>query len=63
MWEKRRVLYLDKHQHKVLISALNQCRNNLLTKKTPTDAIDEVLLKAIDAPTKKDRKRYENESR
>ncbi len=63
MWDKKRILSLDKHQHKVLISALNQCRNNLLTKKTPTDAIDEVLLKVIDAPTKKEKRRYENESR
>ena len=35
------------------INALNEMRNDLLEEERPTDIVDEVLLKAIDAPTKK----------
>lgn len=51
--EERRVLVLDKYEHGVVINALNEMRNDLLEDKRPTDAVDDVLLKTIDAPVKK----------
>ncbi len=57
--EERRVLTLDKYEHGVVINALNEMRNDLLEEKRPTDIVDEVLLKTIDAPTKKVRCRDE----
>lgn len=57
--EERRVLTLDKYEHGVVINALNEMRNDLLEEKRPTDIVDEVLLKAIDAPAKKVRCRDE----
>ena len=44
---------LDKYEHGVVINALNEMRNDLIGEERPTDIVDEVLLKAIDAPTKK----------
>ena len=43
----------DKYEQGVVINALNQMRNDLIEEERPTDFVDEVLLKAIDAPTKK----------
>lgn len=51
--EEKHLLALDKYEHGVVINALNEMRNDLLEKKRPTDIVDEVLLKAIDAPMKK----------
>ena len=51
--EERRVLSLDQYQHGVIINALNDKRNDLIKEKRPTDIVDEVLLKALDAPRKK----------
>lgn len=51
--EERRVLSLDQYQHGVIVNALNDKRNDLIKEKRPTDIIDEVLLKALDAPRKK----------
>ena len=51
--EEKRVLTLDKYEHGVVINALNKMRNDLIGEKRPTDAVDDVLLKAIDAPTRK----------
>ncbi len=57
--EECRVLTLDQYEHGVVINALNELRNDLLKEERPTDIVDEVLLKAIDAPTKKGRHRDE----
>ena len=51
--EDKRVLTLDKYEHGVVVNALNEMRNDLLEEQRSTDIVDEVLLKAIDAPTKK----------
>ena len=57
--EEKRVLTLDKYEHGVVVNALNEMRNDLLEEQRSTDIVDEVLLKAIDAPTQKVRGRDE----
>lgn len=57
--EERRILELDQYEHGVVINALNEMRNDLMEEERPTDIVDEVLLKTIDAPTKKVRRRDE----
>ena len=57
--EEKRVLTLDKYEHGVVVNALNEMRNDLLEEQRSTDIVDEVLLKAIEAPTKKMRGRDE----
>ena len=57
--EEKRILALDKMEHGVVINALNEMRNDLLDEERPTDIVDEVLLKTIDAPKKKVRCRDE----
>lgn len=57
--EEKRVLTLDRYEHGVVINALNDMRNDLIEEERSTDIVDEVLLKAIDAPTKKVRSRDE----
>lgn len=51
--EEKRVLTLDRYEHGVVVNALNELRNDLLEEQRSTDIVDEVLLKAIDAPAKK----------
>ena len=57
--KEKRILALDKYEHGVVVNALNEMRNDLLEEQRSTDIVDEVLLKAIDAPTKKVRGRDE----
>ena len=57
--EEKRVLELDRYEHGVVINALNEMRNGLIGEDRPTDIVDEILLKTIDAPTKKVRSRDE----
>ena len=53
MRETVKVLELDKYEIGIIINALNEFRNTLLNKKEDTEPVDEVLLKALDAPEKK----------
>ncbi len=57
--EEKRILALDPYEHGVVINALNDMRNDLIGEDRPTDIVDEILLKTIDAPTKKVRSRDE----
>ena len=58
---EKRILKLDRYEHGVVINALNEMRNDLIEEKRPTDIVDEVLLKAIDAPTRKVRGKLREE--
>lgn len=53
MRETVKILELDKYEIGIIINALNDLRNRLLNAKEDTEPVDEVLLKAIDAPEKK----------
>lgn len=55
------ILELDRYEHGVVINALNEMRNDLIGEKRSTDIVDEVLLKAIDAPTRKARGKLREE--
>lgn len=63
MREEKRVLTLDEYEQGVMVNALNEMRNDLIGEKRPTDAVDDLLLKTIDAPTKKIKRRREDETR
>lgn len=52
MIDEKRVLILDRYDHKLLVKTLCDKRNELIQNGEPTDLIDEMLLKAIDAPVK-----------
>lgn len=57
MQDEERVLTLDNYEYGVVVNALNELRNDLIEEKRPTDAVDDLLLKTIDAPTKKQKRR------
>lgn len=54
--EERRVIALNSYEHGVVINALNELRNGLIREERPTDIVDELLLKTIDAPTRRTRR-------
>jgi hypothetical protein len=51
-----RVLELDDYEYGVVFHSLNDERNKLIVEQRPTDAVDDVLLKVIDAPKRKERR-------
>ena len=53
MREKKYYIALEGYERGVIVNALNEMRNSLLQQGRYTDAVDEVLLKIINAKTKK----------
>ena len=47
------VLTLDKYEHSIMIHALNEMRNGMLEEKRDPGAVEDVLLKTIEAPPRK----------
>lgn len=52
MAEKKYFIALDDFERRVVINGLNQFRTQLIAEGKHTDALDEVLLKIIDAKQK-----------
>jgi hypothetical protein len=63
MNEGKRVLKLDNFEYGVMVNALNDMRNDLIEEQRPTDAVDDLLIKTIDAPMKKQKRREHDETR
>ena len=63
MAEEEKVLTLDEFEQRLMVSGLMDFRNDLLKDDKPTEDINDLILKVIDAPTKKEKRRAEREER
>ena len=53
MREKRYHLAMDDSERRIMIHALNDYRNDLLEQNRAPDAVEDLILKAANAPDKK----------
>lgn len=58
---EHRVIEVDDFQHRVMMEALADRRNDFIAENKPTEDVSDLLLKVIDAPTKRNKKRYREE--
>lgn len=56
--EEKRVIEVDEYKQRLIIGSLNDKRNELVAQGRDTDFVDETLLDVMDAPTRKQKKRY-----
>jgi len=63
MRDGKHIIAVDDFEHDLLINGMNEFRNELLEADKPTEDVDDLLIKIIDAPTKKERKRDLREAR
>lgn len=61
--EDKRVIEVDEYQQRLIIGSLNDTRNGLVAQGRDTDFVDETLLDVMDAPTRKEKKRYKEMER
>ena len=57
MRSDKRVIELDDFEHNLLINGMNEFRNILLEQERPTEDVDVLLLRLIDARTRRERRR------
>ena len=51
--EKKRYITLDDSEWKMVINALNDLRNSLIQQGRYTDAVDDIMIKVINAKPKR----------
>lgn len=56
--EERVVVTLDGFEQRLLVNGLNDFRNDLLKEEKPTEDVDDLILKVIDAPKEKQRRGF-----
>ena len=57
------VVTLDNFEQRLMVSGLADFRNDLIREDKPTEDVDDLILKVIDAPTKKEKRRADLETR
>ena len=63
MAEEKRVIEVDSFDHRLMVNGLTDFRNDLIKEDKPTEDVDELILKVIDAPTKKEKRKADREGR
>ena len=53
MAEEKRVVELTNFEYRLMVGGLASFRNDLIREERPTEDVNELLLKVIDAPKKK----------
>lgn len=53
MRNQKRYIAIDESERRIILNALNALRNKLLAQDRYTDAVDDVLIKVVNAPIKK----------
>ena len=53
MRNQKHYIAIDENERRIILNALNTLRNKLLAEGRYTDAVDEVLIKVVNAPVKK----------
>ena len=51
MSDEKKVITVDDFDHRLMVNGLNNFRNDLIKEDKPTEDVDELILKVIDAPT------------
>ena len=57
------VVTLDDFEQRLMVNGLTDFRNDLLREDKPTEDINELILKVIAAPTRKEKKKADREAR
>ena len=63
MFEQKCVISVTDHERGVMVRVLNDARNGALRGGKPTEDLDNLLIKAIDAPTKREKRRADRAAR
>ena len=63
MADEKKVITLNDFEQRLMVSGLMDFRNDLLKEEKPTEDINDLILKVIDAPTKKEKRKADREER
>ena len=58
-----KILSLDDFEQRLMVRGLTDFRNDALREGKPTEDVNDLILKVIDAPTKREKRRADREAR
>ena len=61
--DEKVVVTLDDFEQRLLVSGLADFRNDIIRDEKPTEDVDDLILKVIDAPTQKEKRKADREAR
>ena len=63
MFERKKVLTFGQDEQEMMVRSLYDMRNSALERNIPTEEVEDLILKVIDAPTRKERLRLDRQTR
>ena len=63
MFERKKVLTFGQDEQEMMVRRLYDMRNSALERNIPTEEVEDLILKVIDAPTRKERRRLDRQTR
>ena len=63
MAEEKVVVTMEDYEQRLAVKGLMDFRTNLLEEDMPTEDLDDLILKIIDAPTRKEKRKADREAR
>lgn len=63
MRDEKRVVTLDDYEQRLMVRGLTDFRNDALRDGKPTEDVESLILKVIDAPIKRGKRRGERDAR
>lgn len=63
MFERKKVLTFGRDEQELMVKSLNDTRTAALEMNIPTEEVEDLIMKVIDAPTRKERRRLERQTR
>ena len=63
MRDEKRVVTLNNYEQRLMVRGLTDFRNDAIRDGKPTEDLDGLILKVIDAPTKRQKRRANREAR
>ena len=63
MFERKKVLTFGQDEQEMMVRSLYDMRNSALERNIPTEEVEDLILKVIDAPTRKERRRLDRQTR
>ena len=63
MADENVVVTMEDYEQRLAVKGLMEFRGDLLEEDMPTEDLDELILKIIDAPTRKEKRKADREAR
>ena len=61
MTEVQHLIQVSDYEQRLMVNGLNAFRNDLIRDSKPTEDINALLIKVIDAPEKKQKRKFDRE--